>query len=159
MICSPGQRWPDTRARIAGSDEYAAAFGHEVRRFYPFTPFLGGRAARDLFFQRTAFPRGTTILLDVYGQHHDPRVWPEPYAFRPERFLDRPLGEFELIPQGGGDPRTGHRCPGEQITIALLGTLAQRLARLEYYLPPQDLTIDLARIPARVGSGPRIVVP
>ena len=99
------------------------------------------------------------ILLDVYGQHHDPRVWPEPYAFRPERFLRRPIGEFELIPQGGGDPRTGHRCPGEQITVSLLGTLAQRLARLEYYLPPQDLTVDLTRMPARVASGPRIVVP
>ena len=153
------ERWPETRAKIAGSDEYTAAFVHEVRRFYPFTPFLGGRAARDLFFQRTDIPRGTTVLLDVYGQHHDPRVWPEPYEFRPERFLHRPIGEFELIPQGGGDPRTGHRCPGEQITVALLGTLAQRLARLEYYLPPQDLTIDLARIPARVGSGPRVVVP
>ena len=153
------ERWPETRAKIAESDRYTAAFVHEVRRFYPFTPFLGGRAARDLFFQRTDLPQGTTVLLDVYGQHHDPRVWPEPYAFRPERFLDRPIGEYELIPQGGGDPRTGHRCPGEQITIAVLGTLAQRLARLDYYLPPQNLTIDLARVPARVGGGPRIVVP
>ncbi|WP_433375899.1 cytochrome P450 [Actinoplanes sp. CA-142083] len=153
------ERWPRMRPKIADSDEYTAAFTHEVRRFYPFTPFLGGRARRDLLFQRVAIPRGALVLLDVYGQHHDPRVWPEPYEFRPERFLRRPIGEFELIPQGGGDPRTGHRCPGEQITVAVLGTLAQRLARLEYYLPPQDLTIDLARIPARVRSGPRIVVP
>jgi fatty-acid peroxygenase len=153
------ERRPQTRAKVADSDEYTAAFVHEVRRFYPFTPFVGGRAARDLRFQRTDIRRGTTILLDVYGQHHDARVWPDPYAFRPERFLRRPVGEFELIPQGGGDPRTGHRCPGEQITVAVLGTLAQRLARLEYYLPPQDLTIDLARIPARVAGGPRLVVP
>jgi len=153
------ERRPGIRPQIADSDEYATAFTHEVRRFYPFTPFLGGRAVRDLLFQRVDIPRGTLVLLDVYGQHHDPRVWPEPYEFRPERFLRRPIGEFELIPQGGGDPRTGHRCPGEQITTAVLGTLAQRLARLEYYLPPQDLTIDLARIPARVRNGPRIVVP
>ncbi|HEX5199886.1 MAG TPA: cytochrome P450 [Actinoplanes sp.] len=152
------ERWPQMRTKIAESDEYTAAFTHEVRRFYPFTPFLAGRARRDLRFQRVDIPRGALVLLDVYGQHHDPRVWPEPYEFRPERFRRRPIGEFELIPQGGGDPRTGHRCPGEQITIAVLGTLAQRLARLEYYLPPQDLTIDLARIPARVRSGPRIVV-
>ncbi|MCU7722911.1 cytochrome P450 [Actinoplanes sp. KI2] len=150
--------WPQIRAKVAESDEYATAFAHEVRRFYPFTPFLGGRAARDLRFQRIDIRHGTTILLDVYGQHHDPRVWPEPYAFRPERFLHRAVGEFELIPQGGGDPRTGHRCPGEQITVAVLGTLAQRLARLPYYLPPQNLTIDLTRIPARVAGGPRIVL-
>ena len=153
------ERHPAARAKIADSDEYAAAFVHEVRRFYPFAPFLAGRAARDLYFQRTDIPRGTQLLLDVYGQHHDPRVWPAPYEFRPERFLRRPIGEFELIAQGGGDPRTGHRCPGEQITIAVLGTLVQRLARLEYYLPPQDLSIDITRIPARVRGGPRIVVP
>jgi len=152
------ERWPANRARLAEDDTFAAAFVHEVRRFYPFTPFLGARAARDLHFQRMDVPRGTLVLLDVYGQHHDPRVWPAPYEFRPERFLRRPMGEFELIPQGGGDPRTGHRCPGEKITIALLGTLAQRLARLNYYLPPQNLEIDLTRIPARVRSGPRIVV-
>ncbi|GIM97016.1 cytochrome P450 [Paractinoplanes toevensis] len=151
------ERQPRIRARLA-DDRYALAFVHEVRRFYPFVPFLGGRAARDLYFQRTDIPRGGLVLLDVYGQHHDERVWPEPYVFRPERFVDRPVGEFELIPQGGGDPRTGHRCPGEQITVAVLQTIAQRLARLEYYLPPQDLSIDLSRIPARVADGPRIVV-
>jgi fatty-acid peroxygenase len=153
-------RWPETRARLrAGDDAYTLAFVHEVRRFYPFAPFLGGRARRDLQFQGTDVPKGTLVLLDVYGQHHDARVWPEPYEFRPERFLGRPIGEFELIPQGGGDPRTGHRCPGEQIVIATLGTLVQRLAKLDYYLPPQDTSIDLGRVPARPRSGIEIVVP
>ena len=150
--------WPGNRGRL-GDDDFAHAFVHELRRFYPFVPFLAGRATRDLRFERTEIPRGTLVLLDVYGQHHDPRVWPEPYEFRPERFLGRPVGEYELIPQGGGDPRTGHRCPGEKITLALLGTLVQRLARLEYYLPPQHMGIDLTRMPARVRSGPRIIVP
>ncbi|MEV4345766.1 cytochrome P450 [Actinoplanes sp. NPDC049596] len=153
-------RWPGTRARLrAGDDDYTLAFVHEIRRFYPFAPFLGGRATRDLLFHRAQIPKGALVLLDVYGQHHDPRVWPEPYEFRPERFLGRPVGAFELIPQGGGDPRTGHRCPGEKITIALLGTLVQRLAQLDYYVPPQNTAIDLSRIPARPKSGPKIVVP
>jgi fatty-acid peroxygenase len=152
-------RWPANRATLrAGDDDFTAAFTDELRRFYPFAPFLGGRAVRDLRFQGTEIPRGTMVLLDVYGQHHDPRVWAEPYAFRPERFLGRPAGEYELIPQGGGDPRTGHRCPGERITVALLGTLIQRLVRLDYYLPPQDMRIDLSRIPARPRSGLQIVV-
>ncbi len=153
-------RRPGTRARLrAGDDDYTLAFVHEVRRFYPFVPFLTGRARRTLRFQHTDIPKGTLALLDVYGQHHDPRVWPEPYEFRPERFLDRPIGEFELIPQGGGDPRTGHRCPGEKITVVVLGTLVQRLAKLDYYLPPQDTTIDLGRVPARPRSGLQIVIP
>lgn len=153
-------RWPAHREPLRdGDDAFTRAFVQEVRRFYPFTPYLGGRAARHLRFLGEQVPAGTLVLLDVYGQHHDERVWPQPYEFRPQRFVDRPVGEFELIPQGGGDPVTGHRCPGEDATIALLGTLSQRLARLSYYLPPQDLEIDLGRIPARPRSGVRIVVP
>jgi fatty-acid peroxygenase len=157
--------WPRHQSRlVAGDDEYARAFTHELRRFYPFAPFLGGRAARDLFFQGEPIPAGTLVLLDVYGQNHDPELWPEPYSFRPERFLDgtgriREIGEFDLIPQGGGDPRTGHRCPGEQITVAVLGTLCRRLAALDHYLPPQDTTIRLSRIPARPRDRILLVAP
>ncbi len=153
-------RWPEHREPLrAGDDEATRAFVHEVRRFYPFTPFLGGRAVRELTFEGATIPKGALVLLDVFGQSHDPLMFPDPYAFRPERFTDRPIGEFDLIPQGGGDPRTGHRCPGEQITVALLGTLAQRLAQLDHYLPPQDLSIDLSRIPAKPASGVQIAVP
>jgi fatty-acid peroxygenase len=53
-----------------------------------------------------------------------------------------------LIPQGGGDPRTSHRCPGEDVTLALLATLVIRLARLDFEVPEQDMTIFLRRIPA-----------
>jgi fatty-acid peroxygenase len=153
-------RWPQHRAALMeGDDDFTTAFVHEVRRFYPFAPFLGGRAVADLTFSGRRIPKGSLVLLDVYGQNHDRLLFPKPYEFRPERFIGHPIGEFDLIPQGGGDPRTGHRCPGEQITVALLGTLAQRLARLDYYLPPQDLSIDLGRIPARPASRVEIVVP
>ncbi|GIE81485.1 fatty-acid peroxygenase [Actinoplanes philippinensis] len=152
--------WPRHQSRMrAGDDDYTLAFTHEVRRFYPFAPFLGGRATRDLFFQGEPIPAGTLVLLDVYGHHHDPELWIDPYRFDPDRFLGREPGEFDLIPQGGGDPRTGHRCPGEKITIALLGTLSRRLAELDHYLPPQDTGITLSRIPALPRDRIRLVVP
>ena len=147
-------RWPEHRAALRdGDEEVVRAFVHEVRRFYPFAPFIGGRAVRDLSYAGEAIPSGALVLLDLYGQNHDPLLWPEPYRFAPQRFAGRQIGEFDLVPQGGGDPRTGHRCPGEQITVALLGALVQRLARLDYELPPQDLDISLSRIPARPRSG------
>jgi fatty-acid peroxygenase len=152
-------RWPQHGGPLRdGDDGFTANFVHEVRRFYPFAPYLAGRAVADLTFSGTRIPKGALVVLDVYGQNHDNLLFPQPYDFRPERFAGRPIGEFDLIPQGGGDPRTGHRCPGEQITVALLGTLVQRLARLDYYLPPQDLSINLSRIPARPRSGVQIVV-
>jgi hypothetical protein len=58
------------------------------------------------------------------------------------------------VPQGGGDHRTGHRCPGEWITLALLETAADAFARrLEYAVPRQDLRIDFGRLPALPRSG------
>jgi len=146
--------WPQFRERLASGDpEYAEAFAHEVRRFYPFAPFVGGRAPRDLEWDGERIPKNSMVLLDLYGQNHDPAVWGDPYAFRPERFLGRDIGAFELVPQGGGDPRTGHRCPGEQLTVALLAALAARLAWLSFDVPEQDLSISLRRIPARPRSG------
>jgi fatty-acid peroxygenase len=129
-----------------------------VRRFYPFAPFVGGRTTRAVEFDGERVPEGAMVLLDLYGQNHDPALWGDPYAFRPERFLTddgvvREIGAFELVPQGGGDPRTGHRCPGEQITAALLSALAVRLARLDAEIPDQDLAIPLHRVPTRPRSG------
>jgi fatty-acid peroxygenase len=147
-------RWPENRERLAAGDPaFAEAWAHEVRRFYPFAPFIGGRAPREVEFDGVRIPENSVVLLDLYGQNHDPELWDAPYEFRPERFLGRDIDAYELVPQGGGDPRTGHRCPGEQLTVALLSALAVRLARLEVDVPEQDLTIALHRIPARPASG------
>ncbi|QXG76772.1 cytochrome P450 [Modestobacter sp. L9-4] len=151
-------RWPGNRERLCtGDPAFAEAFAHEVRRFYPFAPFIGGRSPREVEWEGERVPAGSMVLLDLWGTDHDPQLFPEPYAFRPERFLAgdrvREIGAWELVPQGAGDPRTGHRCPGEDVTVALLSALAVRLARLQYRLPPQDLTISLSRIPARPASG------
>jgi fatty-acid peroxygenase len=88
------------------------------------------------------------VLLDLYGQDHDESLWPQPYRFDPGRFLGREPDPNDLVPQGGGDVAAGHRCPGEDVTVALLSTLAVGLARLDYEVPGQDLTISLRRIPA-----------
>ncbi|MFJ9661433.1 cytochrome P450 [Streptomyces griseoflavus] len=147
-------RRPELRTRLADGDPaFAAAFAHEVRRFYPFVPFLGGLAARDLFWRGEWVPAGGLVVLDVYGQNHDESLWGDPYSFRPQRFLERPVGRDELIPQGGGDPAAGHRCPGEGMTVGVLEALAGRLARLEYTVPEQNLTIPLNRVPTRPHSG------
>ncbi|MFI2617041.1 cytochrome P450 [Streptomyces sp. NPDC018584] len=147
-------RHPDLRERLATEGEgYARAFAHEVRRFYPFAPFVAGLAPRDLDWHGERIAEGSMILLDLYGQNHDPGLWEAPYTFDPERFAGREPGRDELVPQGGGDASAGHRCPGEDVTLAVLTTLLPRLARLDYRVPEQDLRIPLHRVPTRPRSG------
>ncbi|WP_237774007.1 cytochrome P450 [Actinosynnema sp. ALI-1.44] len=145
--------WPQFRRPLQAGGEFAVAFAHELRRFYPFAPFVGGRAVRDLTWQGHEIPEGALVLLDLYGQNHDSRWWADPYRFDPDRFVGREIDMWHLVPQGAGDPQTGHRCPGEAFTVAILAELSTRLAHLDYRVPDQDSTISLSRIPARPRSG------
>jgi len=101
----------------AGGDEELERFVQEVRRFYPFFPLIGGRVQTAFEWRGHHFAKGTWVLLDMYGTNHDPRSWDDPYTFRPERFRSWDGSAFSLIPQGGGDHATGHRCAGEGLTI------------------------------------------
>ncbi|MFD0366465.1 cytochrome P450 [Streptomyces sp. NPDC127114] len=152
-------RRPDVRRRLAADEPvgFATAFAHEVRRFYPFVPFVGALAPEGLVLDGERVPGGTLLLLDVYGRNHDPALWEEPYRFEPDRFLGRSPHTDALVPQGGG-PRDGHRCPGEDITVTVLAGLARELARTGFTVPEQDLRIPLNRIPTRPRDGLRIVV-
>ncbi|WP_200424312.1 cytochrome P450 [Streptomyces sp. NE5-10] len=148
-------RWPSHGEPLREDDDprYARAFAHEVRRFYPFAPFVGGLAATGRTWRGEAIAENTLVLLDLYGHQHDPELWNDPYRFDPRRFTAHEPGADELIPQGGGDPSHGHRCPGEDVTVAVLATLVKRLAALDHAVPDQDLSIPLSRIPTRPRSG------
>ncbi|MFF4173314.1 cytochrome P450 [Streptomyces sp. NPDC001744] len=148
-------RWPEHRALLAADERHAWGFAQEVRRFYPFAPFTGGLAATDTEWGGVTIPEGSLVLLDLYGHDHDPDLWPDPYSFDPARFTREGvvIGRDDLVPQGGGDPAAGHRCPGEDITLALLAALVPRLARLPHEVPDQDLSIPLSRVPTLPRSG------
>lgn len=48
---------------------------------------------------------------------------------------------------------TGHRCPGEGVTLTMLAVAVRALAPLPDTMPPQDLGYDITRIPTRPRSG------
>ncbi|TNC74774.1 cytochrome P450 [Rubellimicrobium roseum] len=147
-------RRPEMVERLRTGDEaFAEAFAQEVRRLTPFIPMIGGRALRDFEWKDFHFSKGDWVLIDLFGTDRDPRLWDDPDGFRPERFLDRIPGPYDLIPQGAGDHATTHRCPGEWIAQELTKMGAQMLASLDYQVPSQDLSVDLSRIPAIPRSG------
>ncbi|MFB5661127.1 cytochrome P450 [Alteribacillus sp. HJP-4] len=129
-------------------------FVQEVRRFFPFVPFLGARCRHDFKWQEYPFEKGHLVLIDIYGTNHDPRIWEEPNFFRPGRFKDWNGGMFDLIPQGGGDYYKGHRCPGEQATIEILKASLRYLGnKMEYEVPKQDYSYSLRKMPSIPKSG------
>ncbi|SDE97137.1 fatty-acid peroxygenase [Mucilaginibacter pineti] len=146
---------PDWRLKfIADRDDDQSHFIDEVRRFYPLAPFMGARAKVNFDWQGYRMPKGALVLLDLYGTNHDPRLWPLPYRFDPNRFHDRRIRPFDFLAQGGGDAATGHRCPGEKITVALMHTALKFLTgEVRYSLPEQDLKTDLSRMPTTPESG------
>src|SRR5438128_8006034 len=52
-----------------------------------------------------SYEPGVVLFASAYLVHHDPLVYPDPYAFRPERFLEQSPGTYTLIPFGGGRRR------------------------------------------------------
>ncbi len=143
---------PEERARLT-DDDALRAFAQEVRRFYAFFPVVGGRVAEEFAWRGRTFRRGEWLLLDLYATNHDARIWGDPEAFRPERFRERTLGPFDLVPQGGGDHATTHRCAGEWPTVRLLERAVGLLAALPHDVPQQDLTVDLTQMPTSPRSG------
>ena len=144
---------PEQRTAVSDAEQ-ARWFVQEVRRHYPFFPVVGGRVRDDFTWRGARLHEGTWLLLDLYATDHDPRIWGDPEQFRPERFRDGDGSAFELVPQGGGDHETGHRCAGEWLTIALVQRAVHLLTTgMDYGVPPQDLRVPLSRMPARPVGG------
>lgn len=142
---------PACRERLqAGDDDaYLEMFVQEVRRLYPFFPFMVARTRHAFEWNGYHFPKGRKVLLDLYGTNHDAQVWEQPEAFRPERFRHWNQSAFNFIPQGGSDHYQQHRCPGEWITIELMKVAVRLLTNaMVYNVPEQDLRISLRRVPA-----------
>lgn len=128
-------------------------FAQEVRRRYPFFPAITARVREAFTWKGYRFPTGHRVLLDIDGTNHDLRTWEDPHQFRPERFRDTEATPFGFIPQGGGDPEQGHRCPGEDVTLALMETALACLQETRYEVPEQKLAIDRSRLPALPENG------
>lgn len=129
-------------------DAYLNAFVQEVRRFYPFFPMVMARVKTEFEWNGYTFPQGRRTYLDLYGTNHDARIWPDPDMFKPERFEQWQACPYHLIPQGGGELEH-HRCPGEDVTLALMKVAVDFLAcRMHYTVPPQKLELMMHRLPA-----------
>ncbi|MFD1858939.1 cytochrome P450 [Aeromicrobium camelliae] len=123
--------WPEYRFAVKVRSVDPKAYAHELRRYYPFVPVLAAKPRTATSFEGHEVPAGGRFVIDIWQHLNDPKIWIDPENFRPERFNDRLVGQYDLIPQGGGDKNTGHRCPGEDVAIELIEVFAIRLAEFD----------------------------
>jgi cytochrome P450 len=96
-------------------DAYLTATVQEVLRRRPVLPLSAPRlVVREVEVGGHGYPPGVCLVPNAYLIHHDPAIYPEPYAFRPERFLDQSPGTYTWIPFGGGR----RRCLGAAFATA-----------------------------------------
>jgi len=128
-------RTPDAYDRLrsvvrAGADDaedYVEATVYEGMRIRPVIPFIVRMAKRPWRLGEYVVPARTPLAVSIVAVHHRPDVYPDPYAFRPERFLQQKPGTYTWIPFGGGI----RRCLGATLAMAeqkvVMRAMAQRL--------------------------------
>ena len=94
------------RAEIAeGGHEYLDAVIEETLRVRPVVPCVGRKLSAAAELGGYELPADTVVMPAIYLAHTRPDLYPEPYAFRPERFLDGGPETYSWIPFGGGTRR------------------------------------------------------
>ena len=162
-------RHPEALGRLrdslaAGEEDYLRAVISESLRLRPVLPLAGRRLAKELSVDGTILPAGTDVSPAIWITHTRPDLYPEPFAFRPERFLgDEGPESYAWIPFGGGI----RRCIGAsfaefEMRIVLrevltrcdlhkASPLPEKTGRRNITLSPKDGTpvVVTARRPAR----------
>jgi cytochrome P450 len=86
----------------AGSDDYLTATIQETLRLRPVISIVIRRLTEPVEIGGYELPAGASVTPSVYLVHRNPEIYPDPEAFKPERFLDNPPGTYTWIPFGGG---------------------------------------------------------
>src|SRR4051794_4752515 len=131
LVRHPGQM---TRlresARSHADDAYLDAGTEETLRRRPVIPLVLRKLTEPMELGGRLLPAGVSVAPCIYLMHHRADIYPEPYAFRPERFLEKPPGTYTWIPFGGGI----RRCLGGSFALLEMKTVLREVMR----------TVDLA---------------
>jgi len=138
-------------------DAYLTATVQETLRRRPVIPNAAPRLTKqEVEIGAYRYPVGVVLSPNAYLVHHDPAIYPEPYAFRPERFLDGPPGTYTWIPFGGGR----RRCLGASFAILEMKAVL-RAVLTRYEIAPGTDGVEAVRrrsITISPGDGARTVL-
>ncbi|HEY5261900.1 MAG TPA: cytochrome P450 [Solirubrobacteraceae bacterium] len=166
-------RHPTTLARLsaevdAGEDAYLRAVVSESLRLRPVVPLAGRRLASELEVDGLSLPAGTDVTPAIWLTHTRADLYPEPYAFRPERFLEAAPSGYGWIPFGGGIRRCLGASFAEMEMRVVLETVlrrsvlepvsrrAERVTRRNVTFSPRKGTIVRSRRRAGASTAPAV---
>lgn len=135
---------------------YTAAVIDETLRLYPPAWAIGRETTSAVRIGSVEIPAGDTVWVFPWAMHRDPRWWPEPLAFRPERFLEEGARKRPgYLPFGTG-PRV---CIGSHFArmeaILALATVARRFR----FAPVDHAPLRfLAAVTLRPAAGVRLAL-
>jgi cytochrome P450 len=154
-------RRPEVQERLAADpddDRYLDATINEVLRLRPVLPNAEPRLVKqEVTIGGWTYPPGVVLIASAALVHHDPEIYPEPHAFRPERFLDTKPGTYTWIPFGGGrrrcigasfallEMRIVLRAAAERFTIATTGPPQRPRRRMITITPGDGARVRLGR--------------
>jgi cytochrome P450 len=153
----------EPRFRDLGALSYTRRMLDESLRLYPPAWILGRRALGEDRLGDVTVPAGSVLALSPYVTHRNPRYWPDPERFDPDRMVEWRAARrapFAYFPFGGG-PRL---CIGHNMAMLeaqlIIGTVAQRFdlrlveghtvvpQRLFVLRPRGGLPMTVHRVPA-----------
>jgi cytochrome P450 len=144
------------RAEEAPDDGWLEATIHEAMRNRPVVPITGRRVKAPWQLGEHRLPRNTHVLISVALLHHRDDVYPDPFNFRPERFLGVKPGTYTWVPFGGGI----RRCLGATLAMAEQRVVLRAIARRTDMVAPDPrpervLHRNVTMLP---GKGAEVVV-
>ncbi|XP_038704083.1 cytochrome P450 CYP82D47-like [Tripterygium wilfordii] len=125
---------------------YLQAIVKEVLRLYPAGPLSGAREfTEDCTVNGYHVSAGTRLIVNLWKIQRDPRLWSEPFEFRPERFLtthkhvDVKGQHFELIPFGAGR----RICPGWTFGLQMTHLVLASVIQAFEISTPANAAVDM----------------
>jgi len=134
---------PEVVARLP----FLEAVCNETLRIYPPVQIIHRRLARPLSLLGWELPVGTIVAAGAHGTHRIPGLYPEPEAFRPERFFSRSFSPFEFLPWGGG----ARRCLGAAFAMYEMKQVLATLLRRHRFQLLETGEVGLVHRPGTVG--------
>lgn len=124
-----------TRAADVAALPYLDAVVKEVLRQRPSVPMLGRKLTRPMKLRDYEIPAGAMVVPSVHLTHRRPDLYPDPEAFKPERFMGKKIDPYTYFPFGGGQRRCLGAAFATQEIKVVVGTLL-RGKRLRLVKPP-----------------------